>query len=458
MAFSNSEPWLLILDNANNPEMDISGFLPAAANWHILITTRNACAQVLNTVGYFRFLGMDPRDATTLLLRLVFPDRDISTISQNDWKLAGTIASELGCLALALKQAATAIRQNLQPLKRYLPSLLGYCKALLSRPAIQCTTDANIIATWELPFKEITHKMSETYQDAVGLVHMLAFFHFASVPANVFSRSSDGMKGELSKKAGKTAVSNLIKCLGTDDPLTLTATFNLARTHLHLGEYAQSYCLLGQVFEKRMHFFGADHPETLMVRNELGVSLCAQKQELDKAEHYVQSALEARKRVLGEEHAYTLWSINDLSKIYCEVGRFEDAARILEEILPVVTRTLGDEHVGLSMTKSNLCRVGNSVKSFLLGIPTRFMAVGAMLLEQKSGTGMLPPNHRRMLAIADLLLAIYQRQGMDQEIMQLKQKYPQLDDGEATGPQPLIASGDIASAMKLGTVILDEPE
>lgn len=68
------------------------------------------------------------------------------------------------------------------------------------------------------------------------------------------------------------------------------------------------------------------------------------------------NVLEARKVVLGEEHAYTLWSVNDLSKVLCERGKGLEAAKMLEDIIPVVTRTLGDEHVGMTMTKGNLAK------------------------------------------------------------------------------------------------------
>ena len=79
-----------------------------------------------------------------------------------------------------------------------------------------------------------------------------------------------------------------------------------------------------------------------MVRNEFGRSL------------YV---FEARKRVLGEEHAYTLWSAKDLSKILCDRSRATTAAvKLREDLVPVVERTLGEKHVGMNTTKANLAR------------------------------------------------------------------------------------------------------
>ncbi|KAK8111825.1 uncharacterized protein PG998_008282 [Apiospora kogelbergensis] len=596
-----SKPWLLVLDNANAPEMDLSAFLPRSGNGHILITTRNPDIKMFNTVGTLLFRGMDPEEAIILLLRLAYPDSEVHFVSQEYREPAKTIAMELGYLALALKQAATTIRQNLLPLEKYLKSLLMCRKSLLSRPTITCATEANIVATWELPFADITSRTTTRYLDAVDLIHLLAFMHFASIPHELFSRSSDnvkmlqqlgaripmmveprsaqevedrvrqaarvlyehsiisfantedspisyagtarsvlylslhpaihqwardrlnqekqrnwldcveaiiassfpsemetsgamfrrqllphidacisfmestytilptspeqasnmekfglvyaengfwrrakalqqkvatyrkshlgvahpttvfsqralattywnlfeiqsclevqtqirqalwwsrpsfkfwlswppwrpvhlhylvnlddltkalwlaGMRG-LSEMAGSRAVDRLTHLLGQDDPITLSAMFNLARTYLHVGRHEESYHMLSHVLHRRLHFFGPSHPDTLMAKNELGMNLCAQKTRLHEAQNLVLEVVEERKRVLGEEHAYTLWSINDLSKIHCELKQPEQAVVLLEDIVPIVERTLGPRHVGMTMTKSNLCR------------------------------------------------------------------------------------------------------
>ncbi|KAG9249104.1 hypothetical protein BJ878DRAFT_151483 [Calycina marina] len=160
----------------------------------------------------------------------------------------------------------------------------------------------------------------------------------------------------LSQRAGERALSGLLERLGPDDPLTLTAMFNLGRTYHHIGQVDRSHGLLVMVLKKRRAFFGPDHPETLMARNELGMNLLARKRHLAAAEQLVVKVIEARKRILGEEHAYTLWSVNDLSKILCERGRPAEAVFRLESIIPVVQRTLGGDHVGMNMTKGNLAR------------------------------------------------------------------------------------------------------
>ncbi|OTA80943.1 hypothetical protein M434DRAFT_401513 [Hypoxylon sp. CO27-5] len=75
--------------------------------------------------------------------------------------------------------------------------------------------------------------------------------------------------------------------LGEDDPITLRAMFNLGRTSQHLGQFKKAQELIEVVERKRQHFFGSDHPDTLMAMNELGTNLLAQGIQLDYAEHLI---------------------------------------------------------------------------------------------------------------------------------------------------------------------------
>lgn len=718
-----TEPWLLVLDNADDSDLlglggdnppgqtELTSFIPVSGNGHILITSRNPGAKLYGTVGSFDFRGLLPTDAITLLLRLTYPDKDQQETRKLYSKDAEAIASELGYLALALKQAAATIRKNLKPLKKYLESLLGCRKTLLKRTVIKTATDANIVATWELPFNGISNRDSTEYRDAVDLIHMFAFMHFALIPCSVFSICSDGFKGakelnlrpraltepssrqmvedriltaarvlydhsiisiteiepqcakpiaaallpgtyftlhpaihqwarerleereqlgwlyctatvlehaistnmeasgrtfrrlllphirscmslmpglpstneqtsqlekfgyvfaeaglwKLARKlqqdvinhrvktlgwshpstilakrtlasthwnlfevgesvkllfnilmaqqwsrpsifdwmvwppwkpvyvsycatldaltqslwlagdrrwsltTGRRAVNGLMRKLGPDDPLTLSAMFNLARTYLHMNEHDQSRDLLVQVLAKREHYFGPDHPDTLMVRNELGMNMYAQRKDLHEAERLVRGVLESRQRILGEEHAYSLWSVNDLSKICIELRRFDEARRMLEEIVPIVSRTLGDTHAGMIMTKSNLYRVyilcnlwdkaSKEIKDLLnifeekkelrehpdhvlaqlgyayllynyennLEEAEKYCQIVLSQVEKRA----LSPENPRVTATVRLLIRICQEQGRDADIKDLEDKFPLVNSPES---------------------------
>ena len=730
-----SEPWLVVLDNANDPDMDLSMFIPISGNGHILITSRNPGAKLYNTVGCLDFKGMDPEEAITLLLRLAYPDKELHDTTKDYRVQAGIIASELGYLALALKQAAYTIRTGLRPLEVYLISLLGCRKELLSKSLVRNAEHANILATWELPFTSISNRQTLHYRDAVDLIHIFAFMHFVSIPSSIFSLCSDKFKlskgltskpgalvepptiqmvedrvlnaarvlydhsiisitevkpeyggasavkhipknyftmhpaihewarlrmepaaqlkwlncaatilehsvsanmemsgatlrrlllphiefclsllqksfpdlpetheqasqlekfglvyaeagrwktarslqlsvvsyrqrtlgkrdpctiraqkalastywnlfevgqcldvqygilitqwwsrpswydwtiwppwrpnyiaycatlgdltqslwlagqRNLAKRTGRRAVEGLVQSRGPDDPLTLNAMFNLARTYLHLSEHRKSYELLEEVLAKREHFFGPEHLDTLMTRNELGMNLFAQKTRLLEAETLVRGVLESRRRILGEEHAYTLWSINDLSKVWCELRRFDEARVILEEILPIVHRTLGYKHAGMIMTKANLTRVyilcnmldkaaelitdlrkivppdhpdwihAEWAHAFILFHRDDNLADAEKccleILAHVSDTGVLAPENPRVVATAELLLEVYQRQDRETKILELKRKMPHIGTNEVGSS---IDFSSFRSQPYLRQRITDEPE
>lgn len=63
---------------------------------------------------------------------------------------------------------------------------------------------------------------------------------------------------------GIKASHGLANLLGLEDPDTVTAMFNLARAHLHLGRPHAALNSLRKVLRVRMEFFGPNHPDTLL--------------------------------------------------------------------------------------------------------------------------------------------------------------------------------------------------
>jgi tetratricopeptide (TPR) repeat protein len=266
-------------------------------------------------------------------------------------------------------------------------------------------------------------------------------------------------KRSIAKYTGERAVAGLTQRLGPEDPLTLRAMFHLARTYLHLEEVEKCHALLLWVLRLQKRFFGNDHPDTLMTRNELGILLCASKRHLSSAQRLVENVLRARKEIYGEEHAYTLWSVNDLAKIYTEVGRVDDAVALLEGIIPVVIRTLGEDHVGMTMTKGNLAKAYHLLERWedasgcllplleklprghpdwvnaTYGYARVLLKLGKLeeaenrclgLMEQVESTKVFPRDHPRTVSIADLLVEIYRLQGRENMVAAIKSRVPKV--------------------------------
>jgi len=267
-------------------------------------------------------------------------------------------------------------------------------------------------------------------------------------------------KRDLSKRTGERSVAGLTQHFGPDDPITLDAMFNLARTYLHLGDCMKSKEMLVLVIKKRKLFFGPDHPDTLMARNELGMCYRALGN-LKIAQRVVSNVVESRKKVLGEEHAYTLWSINDLSKIMCDRGYPEKAVLMLEDMIPVIIRNLGEDHVGMFMTKSNLarayglCKRWGETEILLRALITRIPAdhpdwIHAMsgyvhvqaklgrseeteegcrkLLDIIEQTKVLTMDNPRTIAIAELLAKSYRAEEREEDLLALKLRIPGMKD------------------------------
>jgi len=115
---NQEERWLLIIDNADDPGIELKEYLPKGGRGYVLITTRNPGYQPLGNVepGFFKFHGMKNEDASTLLLRTAgfYPSSDEVTA------FATKIVETLGYLALAIAVAGSAIREGYCRFQNYL--------------------------------------------------------------------------------------------------------------------------------------------------------------------------------------------------------------------------------------------------------------------------------------------------------------------------------------------------
>jgi len=95
--------WLLIIDNADDPSLDVAQFFPACDQGSIIITSRNQdsrqyASQPSNT---YRIDQMSAKDGVSLLLKTAMKECN-DEVSR---KLGGEVVEKLGYLALAIVQA-----------------------------------------------------------------------------------------------------------------------------------------------------------------------------------------------------------------------------------------------------------------------------------------------------------------------------------------------------------------
>lgn len=111
------ETFLLIVDNADDPRIQLSDYFPKGGGF-VLITTRNPSYHTLGNVApyYYNFNGMRNEDANALFFRTA----GLMSSTPEETSIATTIVKALGYLALAITVAGKQIGAGLCRMQDYL--------------------------------------------------------------------------------------------------------------------------------------------------------------------------------------------------------------------------------------------------------------------------------------------------------------------------------------------------
>ena len=182
------EPWLLILDNADDPSWNISQIFPVGNRGTIIVTSRNPDCKCHATVGSKMLHEMESHEAITLLLRsadLPSEDEDLRGVAQ-------PIVQTLGYLALAMGHAGASIRQRTCTLEGYLDIYKRHRKKLLSSQPGQAASDYKytVYTTWEISvdsIKELAKNPTDiAAANALELLTLFGFCHFDDITEGMF--------------------------------------------------------------------------------------------------------------------------------------------------------------------------------------------------------------------------------------------------------------------------------
>ena len=205
-------PWLLVIDNADDPSIDYSKFFPAGNRGNILVTTRNLDCRIYATVGSYHFGDMGEEDAITLLLRAAQAS-DEHDIRLRD--VARPITKALGYLALAIIQAGASIRQGICSLETYLDSFMLYRNQILGDRVVQGMENYQytVYTTWEVSVQMIENLSSEVAIDAMEILQVFAFLHFEHVPISIFEKAWNIRRRPHSVAVPKSLTARLFEML-----------------------------------------------------------------------------------------------------------------------------------------------------------------------------------------------------------------------------------------------------
>ncbi|MCJ1344487.1 hypothetical protein MMC31_002690, partial [Peltigera leucophlebia] len=158
------ESWLLIIDNADDPSVDVSKFFPTGNRGSILLTTRNPDCRIHSTIGLCELGQMNVEEAITLLLKATGAEDVADKASR---KKAFSVTQTIGFLAIAIVQAGTYIRQGLCGIEEY------------------CDF---VYTTWEISIAAIEKMGSDTSHNA-ELLRVFCFLHYDGISEEIFEQA-----------------------------------------------------------------------------------------------------------------------------------------------------------------------------------------------------------------------------------------------------------------------------
>jgi tetratricopeptide (TPR) repeat protein len=365
---------LLILDNAENEEA-VLAWIPRTGNCHTLITSRfTAWSPGIETCPVW---VLAPEPARELLLRR-------SSRGGGEATVCDVVARKLGCLPLALEQAAAYIGEQGPGygFADYLRLYEGNERKFLARRAPGTTEyPDSVYLTWRTTVDKLA-------AGARAILRLCAFFAPAALPVAMFVKDAatvaegeDGSAGEYEVRdwiAGLVRYSMVNQAPG--DSFAVHALVQAVERH-HLDEQERSRMveravalLAGWAPESGGEFdnwadwkVAAPHAEALWqwqrdddrvdtdarFLNSFGLFEASQGR-YSAAEPLFRRALELRERVLGAEHPDTLTSVNNLAQLLSSKGDYEAAEPLLRRALGALQRVLGSDHPNTIGSTNNL--------------------------------------------------------------------------------------------------------
>ncbi|KAE9402185.1 hypothetical protein BT96DRAFT_562846 [Gymnopus androsaceus JB14] len=394
--------WLIIMDNADDPQLSLGRFLPSCDHGNIIITSRNPDLMQIAAKSE-EIKDMEPDDATQLLLKHAIKNQ----VTAADETSAGIIAKELHYFALALVQAGAYINQH-KCLNNYLDLLKSQQAELLRRDISQSLDNytMSIYSTWNLSWNKLE-------KSSKALLNICAYLHYERIPYALFQRAIENIE-DLEISESKNDAKKFLVMLATE-----SMKWDIAKTNEIIHKIG-SYSLLNVIQDGLFSFHPLVH-KWMMAKMDINLKneICLGVQGIVAASingtkwndigfvrlltphcialekyyigelhirkslgrlwlmgHYGTRALtywkplmEETKVSFGNDHSETLVCMGHLAMSYRNLGRYNEALELQKPLLEVSRQVMGEEHLetltytnNLAMTYSHLGRYNEALE------------------------------------------------------------------------------------------------
>ncbi|KAJ7860874.1 P-loop containing nucleoside triphosphate hydrolase protein, partial [Mycena olivaceomarginata] len=177
---TSMEEWMLLFDNADDPNINLFQFFPQCTHGNIIITSRNPQLAVHGPKSHSKVGNMKETDAIDLLLLSAVEDNTVETAER-----ASEIVKELCYLPLAIIQAGAYI-SKFNCLDQYLSLYKENHVRLLKQHPEQSHDDYEwtVHTTWEISFKQLSPLAAE-------LLQMCSLLHYDNIPEAIFQNAAE---------------------------------------------------------------------------------------------------------------------------------------------------------------------------------------------------------------------------------------------------------------------------
>ncbi|KNZ72722.1 Nephrocystin-3 [Termitomyces sp. J132] len=368
--YHQKKEWLIIFDNADDPDVDLQDFFPDCSHGNILITCRNEASRMYAQKNYYKIGEMSVEDSLAVFYKT-------SQRRNTEEVAAQELVQELGYLALAIVQAGSYLFHNpymkiSQYLQEYKEDKSRYLKEV--REQKMDKYQYSVFATWDLSYQ----KLDERAKDILMLCGVL---HHSEIPVSIFQRAwtnisyrseleIEELQNMLRKFLSKDKIWNDISMERSIDMLrkySLVEISGQGEMLLNIHSLVHEWALKSLPREKQVK--AQQGPQQLFY------CLCLRNEEieykaikamsnlaailwktgrLEKAEELRQQVLKAHTKALGTSHPETIKAMSNLAAILWKAGRLEKAEGLGQQVLKDYTKVFGSSHLETIQAMSNL--------------------------------------------------------------------------------------------------------
>lgn len=410
-------PWLLIYDNADDPDLSLAPYFSPADRGHIIVTSRNPECQHYSTVGCQEIGRMSLEDSLSLLFKTTYGN---TAIDDNEIKAGQEVVETLGRLALAVAHAGVYIREVACSLEEYLIIHERYRKDVMEFFPKHNGTDYRytVYTTWQTSIDRIESMQTRTSNNALRLLRLLCFYHHDQIPIQMFynawQNSTENHAAPSHSPWPETAsnffdyqkmVQALVALLvsfslvsrNSDSSLTLhplvhdwcrrqasdkqqqvecqraiSLLVTSTRWEYNTEDYAFRRSLVSHVLAcLRVYDCKDEDFDSNVMRHWPMMGLILRESGLVwDAFQLAEQVVRIEKEKLGEDHPMTIESTLTLATCYSEIGYWREAKQLSEQVVQMGKEKLKDYHPNTMLSMHNLAinysKVGRQMEALQL--------------------------------------------------------------------------------------------